>query len=619
MFKKEFVDILKQTGWFLAAVVVLPVPLILLKLIPGPYLGVLMPVLQPGLVFWSLFLGASLFGRERGQRAMEYALSFPQSRLGILARLAGPRLLVLAVLWLAASLAFGIAASGALSSFHPALVLLAGMMPILTLAAAFGIPLFLISLSLSVVIENFIAVYLLSIFGWYAAVNIIHRLLLGVGENYVQFLFPGMFILPSLARISFRPDFSLLFFLILIVLPSVPFVVALLVSFSRFDVRRSARFIKRYIQAFAVGLIVCALAAVLGSVFSTSSAYKYYHLTQNLKLVEWSYPSKVIGIRGEGLALKARLDSRRFWPNWDNGSSLFVQEYEGNLDRIDLSTGKVDQIYRFGPRKIYFGNKWTYGTNIAFFENGSRPNEIQLVTLDELTKKTDRLIFVHEAFRLAAPMLIGTDLREGRRFWICFITEKSKKITLRLWENGRVEEILIKSRLETVNSPHDVNGLLFFTGFEPTFVLQDNGKSFELRKEFPADESFHAWDGLFNRISLDSPAVPYIYGKRGAKLARMNMTTLEIEDTGKWSENEESWGYVFRKMGRPYFVGGSRRTNSLEFYDLNEGRMRLIRSFPDINTQRQDTRFSIFESGIVIVKGKNVGVYAFPDLREIRY
>lgn len=608
MFKKELADVLKQTGWFLAAVALLPIPLIFFKWASGPYLAVFIPALQPGLVFWSLFLGASLFGQERGQRAKEYALSLPHSRLGLLGRLAGARLLVLTALFLTAWTASGIAKTGPTVFPYPALAL------------AFGLPLFLVSLSLSVLIENFIALCLFSLLGWYAAGNVIFRLLWGFGGRYVDLPIPGAFAFSRPDVGAFRSDFSLPLILLQIILPVVPFVAALLVSFSRFDVRRSARFIKRYLSAFAASLALCGLAACAGHAAAISLAYKRHYLTQDLKLIEWNHISKSARIRGEGSTLKVHLDLPGLWMSWDDGSSLFTEDSGGNLNRIDLSTGQAERLYRFDRKQSAFGNQWTYGTTIAFFEKGSRPNEIQLVGLDKVTKKTDRRVFVHDAFHRGAPTLVGTGLRDGARFWICMLTRKSAKYSLRLWEDGRVEEILVKGRLETVNAPHVINGLLFFTGREPTIVLQDNGKSFELRKEFPAEETFHAWDGLFGRKSLDSPAAPFIYSKRGSKLARMDMATLEIEDIGEWSKDgDDSWGYIFSKMGRSYFVGGSRSRKTLEFYDLNEGRLRLIRSFTDIDTQRLDTRLGIYESGIVITQGKHIGVYAFPDLREIKF
>ncbi|OGD19665.1 MAG: hypothetical protein A2W03_17585 [Candidatus Aminicenantes bacterium RBG_16_63_16] len=106
MFRKELADVLKQTACFLAVVAVLPIPIILFKGAPGPYRAVLAPLLEMGLVFWSLFLGASFLGREQGQRAVEYALSLPHSRLGLLIRLAGPRLLVELAFLLAGVIAF---------------------------------------------------------------------------------------------------------------------------------------------------------------------------------------------------------------------------------------------------------------------------------------------------------------------------------------------------------------------------------------------------------------------------------------------------------------------------------------------------------------------------------
>ena len=102
MFKKELTDVLRQTLWFLAAMLAIPAALLALKVIPRqPYPTLFISVLQPGLFFWALFLGASIFGRERGQKALEYALSLPYSRRGWLVRLAGARFLIWIVLWLA--------------------------------------------------------------------------------------------------------------------------------------------------------------------------------------------------------------------------------------------------------------------------------------------------------------------------------------------------------------------------------------------------------------------------------------------------------------------------------------------------------------------------------------
>jgi hypothetical protein len=628
MFKKELAEVLKQTGWFLAAVFILPVPLILLKIIPGPYFAVFAPILVPCLVFWSMFLGASLFGRERGQRAMEYALSFPYPRLGLLVRLATPRLLVLFGLWLAASLALGIGDAGrtvaenAFAAGQPfGLIVLYGMLPILYVALILGFPLFVISFSLSTVIENFILLCLASLLGWFAPLGIYTRILLSI--NTVRFgdlplqmirLFPR----PMMAGFGSNAPRFLLFYQSF--LPAVPFLVALLVSFRWFDIRRSARFVTCYLKAFAASLVACALAIMVAFSIIASSGSKSYYLAQDLKLVEWSYGSNSIAIRGQGSILKVRSDSPYYWLGWDDGSFLFTQRTNGDLNRIDLSTGKSDPLYHFDRKQSAFWNQWNYGATVAFIENGSQPNEIQLVTLDRHTKKTDRRIYAHEAFRRGAPRLIGTDLRAGVRYWICLILGKPHKMTLRLWEDGRVEEILVKGLLETVNSPHVINGLLFFsTGPEPTIVLKDNGKSYELRKELPAGEEFQVWDDRTDRGSPDSDASPYIYGKRGARLARMDMATFEIEDIGAWGGGDDSWGYVFSRKGRFYFIGGSRNAFSQEIYDLNDGHMKLIRSFADMDSRRLDARLDIFESGIIVRKGKEIGIYAFPDLREIKY
>jgi hypothetical protein len=612
MFKKELVDVLKQTGWFAAALLIIPIPLMLLRWISGSYLVVFNSTLQPGLIFWSLFLGASLFGRERGQRAMEYALSFPHSRLGLLVRLAGPRLFVLSALFLLAWTASRMIGTGA------------GVLPYPALAVSFCLPLFLISLSLSVLVENFIALCLLVLAAWYAAGYVSFRLLWGSGGRFVHLRIPGAFAYPRPDSITFRSDFSFPLFLLQLVLPIIPFILALFLSFSRFDMRRSAGFIKRYIKAFAAGLILCALAAWLGAAAADSLANKYFHLTHDLKLVEWRYPSTTVRIHDGGSIRKiyARMDLT--FPLWSDETFLYCQDIGGNLLRIDLSTGDKDILYPYSRKQRSVWNNWTHGKAIACLETGAHPNEIQLVLLEERTQQVSRLTFLHDAFNHGEPRLIGTDQRNGRRFWICVISGKSVKSTLRLWDNGQVEEILVKGRLETVNVPRFINGLLFFVGRESMFVLQDNGRSFEMKKEFPAGETFYVWDETLDRMSLDSSPVSYIFSKRkgpgrATLLARMNMSSLEIENIGEWTRDDQSWGYIFNRGGRAYYVGGSRSRKTLNIYDLNEGPIRLIRSFLDTDIQRRDSRLDIFETGIILVKGKHVGVYAFPDLREINF
>jgi|GEM_PF-1135143 len=613
MFKRELADVLKQTAWFLAVIILLRVPTILLNGARGPYGAVLPPTLIAGLVFWSLFLGASLLGRERGQKAMEYALSLPHSRWGLLLRLAGPRFLVLAILWAASAALLGIAQSG-----HGEVSLAA-----LTAYVAFmiGFPLFLISLSLSFPIENFIVLCLLSLFGWYTAWIAAGRLAWGPSGRMLRFFrFPeALTWLQSDAALD-GSGTSLLFSLSKILLPVLPFLIALLAALPRFDIRRSARFKVRYSLVFALSLILCGLAVFGARAATDSLAHKLFYLTKNLKLVEYSHISGSAKIRGEGSSLKIRVATPGLAMAWDDGKSLFVEDWNGGFNRIDLATGKADLLCHFDLKKTPYWGQWTYGSQIAFFETGSRPGEIRLAVMDTGTKKADKHVFAHASFGRGNPALIGTSLRDGIRFWICSIPAKGRRSTLRLWADGRVEEIPVKGRLETSNMPSFVNGLLFFTGREPTVILRDNGRGFALLKEFSPGEDFSAMDVTLNRRELDAAPVSHIYAKRGRRLVRLSLETLAVEDIGAWAENEaEAWGFLIRKGGRTYFIGGSNRERNLDFFGLDGSGMRLIRSFPRVDIQRRDTRFEIFESGVTIRQGRHTGVYAFPDLREIEF
>ncbi|OGD19664.1 MAG: hypothetical protein A2W03_17580 [Candidatus Aminicenantes bacterium RBG_16_63_16] len=405
-----------------------------------------------------------------------------------------------------------------------------------------------------------------------------------------------------------------------IVLPVVPFVAALLFSFGRFDVRRSRPFKRRYGIAFAAGLAFCALAAFGSRAAADSLAPKHFYLTQDLKLAEWRLGTKSMRIHGPGSSLEVRVGPLRSLFIWDDASSLFAWDADDRLSRIDLATGELESFYRSDQKRAYLFDQKIYGSTIALVEDGSRRDEILIVALDRQTKKADRHVFTHDAFIYGGPKIIGMGIRDGMRFWICMIRKKAECSTLRLWEDGRVEEILVNGRLQTVNSPLFLNGLLFFTGREPMLILQDTGKSFEMKKEFPADEVFHVQDESWQfREPLDAPPPSFIYGKRGPKLARMSLETLEIEDLADWRESDDSWGFVHRHGDQAYFIGGSRSRKNLDVYALSEAGMRLIRSFPGIDTERRDTRFTVYGSGIVITQGGRVGVYAFPDLREVEY
>jgi hypothetical protein len=629
MFKKELADVLKQTAWFLAAIFVLPVPFFLLKIIDGSYSSILLSTLEPGLIFWALFLGASLFGRERGQKAMEYALAAPYSRLGLLVRLAGARLAVLGGLWIAAAAVLGIAEIGAAMAARPGRLvitsrLVGGLLklmgpPLLRMILS-GLPVFLISLSLALPVENFIFVCLSTIVFWFAGFGFVHYLF---SRSSVLIVDPWVHferIIPGLLYTGNRDISSTWLLIALFLVITGPFLVALLASIRFFDIRRAAHFNRRYATAFLLGLGISVLATGVIARVSASGHGNYFYLTGDLKLVRWGYPLKTVQIQSQGTSVTAQLDSRYYWVECDDGPALFMVRSDGILCRVDTISGKTTRLPRLSANILVSHRQWSYPGGLAYIDQGSGSEEIGLVVLDLQAGKSDRIALHHPLFLSGTPTLIGTDLWERHRFWICSVTKNSMRITFRIWDDGRIEEILIKGKAETKNIPRAIRGYLIFFGSEPMMVLQDTGRTYIVKKEFPRDETFSALEEGSNRIFLGTGDVPYVYGKRGAKgLARMNMATLEIEDIGPWEKGPSSWGYVFERKDRYYFVGGQRDENSLEFYDLSDGRMRLIRRFADIDIRNLGTRYGIFESGIVVSAGKGIRAYAFPDLREIKY
>ena len=100
MLKKEITDVLKQTFYFLVAVLILPGILIVTAMVRDvSYFQIFFPLFQFGLLFWALFMGISLFSTERGQRGMEYLLSLPYSRLRLIGLKILPRATVVLALY----------------------------------------------------------------------------------------------------------------------------------------------------------------------------------------------------------------------------------------------------------------------------------------------------------------------------------------------------------------------------------------------------------------------------------------------------------------------------------------------------------------------------------------
>jgi hypothetical protein len=606
MFKKELADVLKQTVLFLAFLFALPALMVVLNNGPKwPYSVLVVPVVQAGLLFWSFFLGASLFGRERGQHSLEYALALPYSRWSLLLRLAGPRAIVLFALW-------------TLTLLPPRLWVENHAFLSPGAFFLFSVVIFAVALSLAPLIDNFLVLA----FGTLMALVLWILVLLGAGVaaaaargfSSEYFVFPLGRYAEGLPAGNFPVNAYFMAFLM-----ALPFVAALIVSFPAFDTRTSRRFRGR----FATVLLPCFLLVGLfffgaSDRMLSANSYQSFYLTKDLHLVEIEFLSNRPKIHSATEVRRIRLGSSGFWRAFEDGGFLYIDDFSGNLKRISLSSGAVETIYSSPGGQIY-NHEWIDGSDLVFFEKGPHPREMQLVRLDTASKKIRRVTFTQASPAKGVKYILAAGTRGGKRFWIFSFWDVSRDVLFRLWDDGRIEDILEGKNLKGRWFCYD--GLLLCSGKDSLVALKDDGTSFKIVKEFPAGESFRPPTNPFFEARLDRPGTGFIYGKRNKVLARMNLETLEIEDVGAWAEGQEgSWGYVVNPApGKFYFEGGNRNRSLLEIYDLSDGQMKLIWTAPEDISQGSLNQVNIFESGIVARIGKTVRAYAFPDMREIKF
>ena len=158
MLKKEISDVFKQTVIF--AVFALGLPAFITIISNLSYFTAFFPMFQFGLLFGAFFMGTSLFSLERGQRGMEYLLSLPYSRYQVVGFKILPRLAVVLLFYAVFVILY--------TNGGEDLVAL----PFLSFTFLY-FSLYLISLSLSASSENFIILFVASLFSLFIYLNLL--------------------------------------------------------------------------------------------------------------------------------------------------------------------------------------------------------------------------------------------------------------------------------------------------------------------------------------------------------------------------------------------------------------------------------------------------------------
>jgi len=605
MLKKEISDVLKQIVFFTAAVLLLPAFLIVTTIISNQsYFSVFFPLFQFGLIFWAFFMGSSLFSLEHGQRGMEYLLSLPYSRFQLIGFKILPRGIAVMIFFIAFWILYN--AGGEDLAALP-----------FSLFTVIYFFLFLISLSLSANSENFLVLFVASFFSLFVCFGLLSLIL------WLVMLIKGLPFSALFLKYFFTWERTYLFSAFILLVGSaflLPFLISFILSFKKFDIRPAKVYNKRYFKYFTPIFIFCFIISFLFVYWATGTRYKQYYLTQDLKLIE-SRDFTDTKIYEDNKVHKVEGDFDFSWPSFEDNEYVYARAhskitgYYNRIIRINTTNYKAEVLYEGQPERQIAFQFWKYDQTIAFVERKRKKDfyDIQLVLVEETSKEVTRIPLEDQLMEKSYwPTLIGTDKAEGKRFWLMCTEKTRKNQILRIWEDGRIENIG-----ESQKAAFYFNKMLISYSEEDVIISSEKNGRFEIIRKIPNRKGFH-FGTVYWRTSLNNVGLKEIYGwrrgKKRPKYARLNLESFEIEEFG------ETKGYLqFFYPDKYYLVETDHVASVVKVYEFKEGKIKLLKTFSGYDTTEISNRFRLCKGGVVIREGKKVRVYAFPDLKEIKF
>ncbi len=606
MLKKEISDVLRHNFFFILLILLLPAFLVVTRILPDvSYFSVFFPIFQFLLFFWAFFMGTSLFSVEQGQRGLEYLLSLPLSRYKLIGLKILPRFIAILIFYLIFLILY-------LGEGHNNAAL--SLVAFTTIYFSF----YLISLSFSASSDNFLVLFVVSL------LSLFIFLALGYFMFWLTIKLKGY--IYYVVRISPFITGELESFIVMLI-PFValcllfPLLIAFVLSVKKFDIRPSRVFNTRFIKIFAPLFILGLLASFL---FANQIVYmggSSYYLTRDYKLVEYNY---YFGFRiydGQKVH-KIKVQYNHNYPFAEEENYIYGKSYN-TIFRINTSDYEIESLYK-PPQGRYFTWTWKARQTIAFMEYKGGYSGRQLVFLDTATKKVSRMPLDHKPLKgYYGLRLIGADRLEGKGFWLLYAWshEKSNWV-FRLWEDGKIEHIKETQYFPLYVKPY----LITHSEKRDILISEDREGQFETIQKIPNSKGYlffglgyYPW---FRSEDFGDVPVKEIYGRKyrpreerekGPLYARLDLEIFEIEELSDTKE----WLYCFTP-DKCYFEDKDYDAGTFAIYRFQDGQSTLIRSFR-ISFEKTFYPYKIFESGIVLEKGKKVRVYAFPDLEEIKF
>ncbi len=610
MLKKEISDVIKQTVIFTVFALALPAILIVVTTsFQVTYFAVFLPMFQFGLLFGAFFMGASLFSLERGQRGMEYLLSLPYSRYQVVGIKILPRLAAVLIFYAVFVILY--------TSGGEDLVAL----PFFSFSFLY-FSLYLISLALSASSENFIILFVSSVFSLFIYLNLLTLIFWLVVRAKVDTHFYYILDLRDFFTSEWNPEITVLAYFSAFVL-LLPLLVCFGLSIKKLDIRPARvynkRFFKLLVPIFLGGFILSFLFAS----WSIIPGYSYFHLTMDHKLIESTWYSGIKIYDGNKVH-KIKGDLESYWPRpfYEENEHVYdvYDDISNKIFRINMSDYTLEVLYEAHPNRRIRWSIWNNEQTFAFLEYNRDYSDKKFVLLDERSKNFTKIsLDVEPLENYYNYTIFGVEKTEGQRYWMLMAWRSREEAHIyKLWEDGKIEYIGKSQKW-----PFYKHGMLLTYSEDEVIIHREKEGNFISVQRIPNPDGFHFGAGYYYRVELDDMSVKELYGRstatsefaeKGSSIARLDLETFEITKIG----NTKGW-MDYHYPDDVYFIQTDPIAKEMRIHKLMDGQIRLFKTFRDFDITKPGNRSFVCESGIILRRGKKVKVYAFPDLKEIKF
>jgi hypothetical protein len=264
---------------------------------------------------------------------------------------------------------------------------------------------------------------------------------------------------------------------------------------------------------------------------------------------------------------------------------------------------------------------------MVFLESKRDYTDIQFVLLDLKSREVKKIHLTGESLGEYSDWTIfGADEDEGRRYWLMYPSGmREYKPICQLWEDGQIDTIGTSQSL-----PCYINRTLLSYAENEIIISKLREGELETIQRIPNMDDLHfGWYLHYQRKLTNSP-VNEIYGRKVyrplkdenegwiyvAKYARLDLENFEIEEMA-----DLKGSLAFHAPGTDSFCAleMDKTNHEVKLYKVKKGRLELLKTFEDMDSMYGLDDVEISNSGILVKSGKKIKVYAWPDLKEIKF